>query len=86
MMKIRNASRKFKTWISALWSPKPKYDWLESHYALMADNISAEVDDETLTALMAKRDRLKRQKKAYKAVEREIHSHKARMLMKGMKS
>lgn len=86
-MKIRKASRKFKTWVSALWDhPKPKYDWLESHYALMADNISAEVDDEMLTALMAKRDRLKRQKKAYKAVEREIHSHKARMLVKEMKS
>lgn len=85
-MKIRNASRKFKTWISALWAPKPKFDWLESHYEIMADNISAEVDDEMLTALMAKRDRLKRQKKAYKAVEREIHSHKARMLVKEMRS
>lgn len=85
-MKIRNASRKFKTWISALWAPKPNFDWLESHYALMADNISAEVDDEMLTALMAKRDKLRKQKKAYKAVEREIHSHKARMLVKEMKS
>jgi len=84
-MKIRNASRKFKTWISALWD-HPKHDWLEAHYELLADNISTEVDDEMLTQLMAKRDRLKKQKKAYKAVEREIHSHKAQMLVKEMKS
>lgn len=74
-MKIRNASRKFKTWISALWSPKPKFDWLQNEYDLMGDPGSAE-----MAALIEKREKLKSQKKRHTHIQAEIENLRNRQL------
>lgn len=75
-MKIRNASRKFKTWISALWDhPKPKYDWLETHYELLDNPYTDE-----MRMLMDKRDKLRSQKKRYTHIQAEIENLRNRQL------
>jgi len=74
-MKIRNASRKFKTWISALWKPAAKFDWLETHYELL-DN----PDTDEMKLLMAKREKAKKQKKAWKPIQAEIEKLRTRQL------
>lgn len=74
-MKIRNASRKFKTWISALWAPKPNFDWLQNEYDLMGDPGSAE-----MAALIEKREKLKSQKKRHTHIQAEIENLRNRHL------
>lgn len=75
-MKIRNASRKFKTWIGDLWDRKaPKFDWLQNEYDLMGDPGSAE-----MAALIEKREKAKIQKKRHTHIQAEIEKLRTRQL------
>ena len=81
-MKIRSVTRKFKKWIADFLKPKPEFDWLSFDYDLI--NEPYDIDHNHLDKLIAKRTRLKKNKKSCKAVDREIALHRASMLRKGM--
>ena len=69
-MKINSVSRKFKTWIRSLWTPRVDVDFLELDYALMGEVNS--LNDQRLDELIAQRNELKRKKKKTSHIQAEI--------------
>lgn len=72
--------RMFRKWIEKFWAPKPTFDWLETHYQLMADGIADGINQEELDALIAKRDLAKKRKKKGSHIQRDIELHRAAMM------
>lgn len=71
--------------LSKFWSRQPKVDYLECHYELL----DAEVDklnEEELGRLMAERDKLKRQKKRWTHIQRQIELLKAKIITNQMRA
>lgn len=74
-MKLRNTSRKLKTWIAELFKPAPKYDWLEAHYETL--NYTGNDEIETL---IARRDKVRAQKKAWRPIQKQLEEARQRQL------
>lgn len=71
--------------LSRFWSRESKLDYLEVHYDLL-DHHVAQINEEELGRLMAKRDLLRKRKKKWTHVQKEIERMKAKQILNAMRA